>query len=543
MTNQRFSVRTRFLISAAVGSLLSLTAIAALAAPPAAPQVTVGADVKRLDFDWEIVPRSNYYELMFKANNGAPYVKFSESVPWRPHLASAVSAHLLDWEQARYQVRACNFSGCSASAPIPVAGFMADTIGYFKAGRLHNNGRFGIATAISEDGNTLAAFTAGETAPEFPQAAVYVFAKIDGRWRQQARLIPQSSVAPFENVGLRRGSETTLSLSADGNVLVAGMAFADLSRDLDSGGVTIYRRSGGQWTQEHQVIHVQTFSGYVGSFYSEVDHAGEHILIRPGGFEPAEMLVHGPAGWTSQALQQPPSDLRNGYGCAAPRLSGDGASIAWACTQLLALNNQVLFVSRPPGWQLSGQAPIDFPDGHLINHVAIDYAGTTIAVGSAAVTQPINDPRNQVRVYRAVSTSNNEWNISAPIHAGDWTASDDNQFGADLALSRDGKLLAILDTRDEGLGTGVLSPPLLPGTEPTGATYIFELRTQGPFLRRVLKPNNPIPVGGLFEGKVRFANNGKTLVVSEPDEPGNSSGIDGDRLLGGRPRTGAVWLY
>ena len=96
--------RTRFTVSAAVGTLLSLTAIAALAAPPAAPVVTTGADTKRLQFDWQIVPRSNYYELLFKANGGAPYVKLSESLPWRPRAVTSVSAHLLDWSQARYQV-------------------------------------------------------------------------------------------------------------------------------------------------------------------------------------------------------------------------------------------------------------------------------------------------------------------------------------------------------------------------------------------------------------------------------------------------------
>jgi hypothetical protein len=470
-------------------------------------------------------------------------VKFSESRPWQPHASSSVSAHLLDWVQARYQVKACNPSGCSASAPIAVQDFMADTIGYFKAGRLHNNGRFGIATAISEDGKTLAAFTAGETTPDFPKAAVYVFTKVGGRWLQQARLIPESGVDPFRNLGLHPGSEPTLSLSADGNVLAAGMAFKDPSRDLDSAGVTVYRRSGGQWTQEFQKIFVQTFAGYVGAFFAEIDEAGKHIIFRPGGPQPAEMLVRTSSGWTSQALQQPPTDLVNGYYCVTPRLSGDGQSIAWACTQLLRLHSKTLFVSRPPDWQLTDSVAIDFPEGHLISRAAIDYAGKTIAVGSWSATQPVVDGRNQVRVFRADPNVANLWSVSEPIRAGAWNGANEARFGTDIALSRDGGLLAVLDPRDTGQGTGVLSPPLQPGTVPTGATYVVELRPQGPRLRRVLKPNNAIPEGGLFDGQVRFANNGKTLAVSEPDEPGNSSGIDGDRTAGGRIKTGAVWLY
>ncbi len=525
-------------------ALASLATTFAFAAPPAAPQVTTGADIKLLRFDWDIVPQSNYYELWFKANDGAPYVKFGEAPPWRPRIDTGMSAHLLDWVQARYQVRACNPSGCGASAPISVQRLMADTIGYFKASHLHNNGRFGIATAISEDGNTLAAFTAGETAPEFPKAAVYVFAKIDGRWREQARLIPESGVDPFRNTGLHPNSEATLTLSADGNVLAAGMAFRNEQNGVDSAGVTVYRRTGGTWTQEYQNIKVQTFAGYVGNFFAEIDEAGQHILFRGGGVsDPAELLVRTSSGWSSQALPQPSSDLSNGYACPTIRMSGDGQSIGWACTRFLNLDQKVLFVSRAPGWQLASSTPIPFPTGHLTRQIAMDYAGHHVALASVASSSTATDNRSQVLLFTADASNPNQFSVSAPIRAGTWNTQDDRGFGTDLALSRDGALLAVLDPSDTGAGMGVLSPPLQPGDTATGATYVLEVRDQGPRLRRVLKPNNPIPAGGIADGKVRFAGNGKTLAVSEPDEPGNSPGIDGDRDAGGRIRTGAVWLY
>ena len=523
-------------------ALALLATLPAFAAPPAAPEVTVGADIKQLRFDWEAVPQTNFYELWFQANNRVPYVKLGESKPWRPYAIITIPVHLLDWVQARYQVKACNATGCSASAPIAVADHTADAIGYFKTRKLHNNGRLGIAVAISEDGNTIAAFSAEETVPDFPKAAVYVFERIGGRWWQQARFIPESGVEPFRNVGLKPDSEATLTLSADGNVLAAGMFFRD-SSGLPAAGVTVYRRSAGQWTQEYQKIHVHSIGGHTGAFFAEMDDAGQHIVFRPGDFQPAEMLVRTASGWTSQPLQQPPTDLRNGYHCSTPRLSGDGESIAWACTQLLQHSNQALFVSRPPAWQLSGFATIDFPDGHLIGRVAIDYAGTKIAVASAASVTPIVDNRNQVRVFSANPNDPNQFEVSAPIRAGDWTAPDRGLFGWDIELSHSARYLAIFDPRDTGAGTGVLPPPLQPGTEPTGVTYVYELRAEGPRLRRLLKPNNPIPAGGLFEGKVRFAIDGRTLLLSEPEEPGSSRGIDGDRTAGGRKRTGALWLY
>lgn len=527
---------------AATMALAWLAVAPAFAAPPAAPEVTTGADIKLLRFDWDIVPQSNYYQLWFKANDGAPYVKFSESPAWRPRTDTGMSAHLLDWVQARYQVRACNPSGCGASAPISVQSLMADTIGYFKASHLHNNGRFGIATAISEDGNTLAAFTAGETAPVFPKSAIYVFTRIDGHWREQVRLIPESSVDPFENVGLKPGAEPTLSLSADGNVLAAGMVFHN-QNGVDSAGVTVYRRSGGTWKQEFQRIRVQTISGEVGVFAAEMDQAGQHILFRGGSSEPVEMLVHTSSGWTSQTLQQPPTDLSNGYGCPMISLSGDGQSIGWGCIRFLNTEQKVLFVSRPPGWQLTSSTPVVAPTGHLIRRVAIDYAGNHVAVATVATSTAATDERSLVLLFTADAGNPNLFTVSAPIRAGAWNTLPDRGFGTDLALSRDGALLAVLDPSDMGTGMGVLSPPLQPGTTATGATYVFEVRDQGPRLRRVLKPNNPIPAGGIADGKVRFASNGKTLAVSEPDEPGNSPGIDGDRNAAGRIRTGAVWLY
>src|SRR5882672_2515986 len=115
----------------------ALTALAVSPVFAAAPVVTVGADIKRLTFDWDIVPRSNYYEVWQKPNNDAPYVKFFELKPWEPHAVNNISAHLLDWDQARYQVKACNPSGCSASPELAVKDRMFEGIGYFKPSNVY----------------------------------------------------------------------------------------------------------------------------------------------------------------------------------------------------------------------------------------------------------------------------------------------------------------------------------------------------------------------------------------------------------------------
>src|SRR5215510_6815562 len=92
--------------------LCLLVASLAHAAPPAAPVITASAsNIKELQFDWESVPQSNYYELWFKADAGAPWVKYAQTPAQRPRFRIGVSVHLLDWRVARYRVKACNPSG------------------------------------------------------------------------------------------------------------------------------------------------------------------------------------------------------------------------------------------------------------------------------------------------------------------------------------------------------------------------------------------------------------------------------------------------
>src|SRR6186713_2682707 len=137
---------------------------AAVATPPATPEVTVGAGkIKQLRFDFEIIPRSNYYELWFKANPNSAEVKFFESVPWHPYFVNNVSAHLLDWDLARYRVTACNPSGCSSTAPISVGNLRKDVVGKFKAVQPFEGGHFGQTVTVSEDGKTAAVLAMGDT--------------------------------------------------------------------------------------------------------------------------------------------------------------------------------------------------------------------------------------------------------------------------------------------------------------------------------------------------------------------------------------------
>src|SRR5690348_9338240 len=97
-------------------TLIGVLPCVALAAKPAAPHITVEAsNIKQLTFDWTSVSGATRYELWFKASDAAAWVEYMEKAAPRSSISVGVSVHLLQWPEARYQLKACNAEGCSTS--------------------------------------------------------------------------------------------------------------------------------------------------------------------------------------------------------------------------------------------------------------------------------------------------------------------------------------------------------------------------------------------------------------------------------------------
>jgi hypothetical protein len=528
---------------AGFGVLLGACLSTAYAAPPAAPLVSTSAEIKLLNFDWEIIPQSNYYELWFKANNGAPYVKFMESVPWRPHAFNNISAHLLDWDQARYQVKACNPSGCSSSAALSVKSHMFESLGYFKGSGSYANQKFGLASAISEDGQYIAAFAAHAPGGEADPAVLYVLNKASGGWRRQARIVPSPSTDTRKNRGLRSANDARLVLSGDGSTLAVGMTYRNNTGigTRSYGSVEIYRRSGTTWTREYQQLNPD----YVGGVsVLQLSEDGTRLVYRLNLAEPLQVLEHTSAGWaTSAPIPNYPAGTQSYYcGDAYTRLSGDGKTLARVCNSGFGDGSPtpyLLVIAKAPDWAVQHEFPFEKRLGHGFNQLAIDYDGNTLAFSTNPGEMPI-DFMSQLYVWKI---SNGTLQTSL-LHAGDWTDPQgySYHYGDSLAVSRDGAWLAVSDPWDRGAGMGVLSPPLQPTQNQTGATYVYDIRNATPQLRRVLKPNNPY-TGLHADPSVAFANNGKTLLAADPTDDSAATGIDGNRSDTSKSDAGALWLY
>ena len=220
--------------SAAV-ALLAVSAPPSLAAPPAAPQVTMGADLKLLRFDWEPVAGATYYRLWIKPG-GTRYIAVGERIP-----ASTTHAEHVD---SRFTCRTgraratssppATAAGCTGSAALNPRNLMLDTIGYLKASNTDPDDHFGREVTLSDDGLTLAVSAEHESSAasgvngdqadnsSLNSGAVYIFRRTAAGWRQEAYLKP-----PVNRPGLRFGvgqpqNQRAVALSSDGSIVAIG---------------------------------------------------------------------------------------------------------------------------------------------------------------------------------------------------------------------------------------------------------------------------------------------------------------------------------
>jgi hypothetical protein len=419
---------------------------------------------------------------------------------------------------------------------------MFESLGYFKGASSYAGAKFGIASAISEDGQYLAAFVAHEPGGEADPAVIRIFTRASGSWRQQARIVPSPSTDTRKNRGLR-GAEGKLALSADGSTLAVGMPYRNNTGigTRSYGSIGIYRRSGTSWTREYQEINPD-FNGRVGTLQLSED--GSRLVYHLDPAVPLQVLEHTASGWVKRA---PIPDYPKGtesYFCqdSLARLSGDGQTLARVCNSGFGGGSPrpyLLVIAKAPDWSVQYEFDFEKREGHGFNQLAIDYDGNTLAFSTNPGEMPV-DFMSQVYVWKIA----NGMLHTSLLHAGDWTdpLGYGSHYGDALAVSRDGAWLAVSDPQDRGAGMGVLTPPLQPTQNPTGATYIYDIRNATPQLRRVLKPNNPAS-GLRADPGVAFANRGKTLLVADPTDDSGATGIDGNRNDTSKTDAGALWLY
>lgn len=389
---------------------------------------------------------------------------------------------------------------------------------YVKASSNDSTDGFGIAVALSADGNTLAVGASGEDSnatgingnqldnSALNSGAVYVFLRSAGTWTQQAYI-------KASNTGTRDGFGNAVALSADGNTLAVG---ASLQEGDNSGAAYVFARNAGMWAQQ---AFIKASNAGANNFF------GQSVALSGDG----NTLAVGAAGEDSNATG----------------INGDQANN-------LAPNAGAayVFVRNVTTWTQQAYIKASNADaGDSFGYpLALSGDGTTLAVGARSEDSNAagiggNGANNLAAgsgaVYVFVRNAAT-WTQQAYVKASFNGIGD--QFGISVALSADGSTLAVGSPDEDSSAVGVGGDQANDGVGGSGAVYLLVRRAGVWSHEAYLKAPN---TGGLdaFGSTVALSGNGTTLAVGAIGEASNATGIGGNQSSNGADLSGAVYLY
>lgn len=454
---------------------------------PTAPQATVSVAPRELRLTWTPASRALQYRIY---EQRAPHKRLRQLGRALPRSATsatvALSAHLQSWNGTSYVIAACNIAGCTRSAPVSAADQAANAVevvtseyeGHEPSGGTANQ-TFGMQVALSGDGNTLAVsdnwYYGGSEWPWYGSGAVYVYGRVNNAWVRQAKLEP-TNPRGYDDFG------TDLALSADGNRLAVGSQYEGYdapSQDAGPGTVFVFERVNDVWAQQAVLRATTPQDG--ASFGRTVELSGDGNVLAIGApFETADVagtamaqagavyvFAYSNGLWETVSevrAPNPQSYDRFGFGL---RLSQQGATLAVLAaeqnemTEDLAAggwpnrNNTVyLFDGSSGAWELQGEIEgspeepmlggYSYTTDGQVEGFALSADGRALAIASPFATAPDNGA-GLVRMYERAGAY---W---APAGSAlTPSISERRAFGVQLAMSANGRTLAVTATREDG---------------------------------------------------------------------------------------------
>jgi hypothetical protein len=397
---------------------------------------------------------------------------------------------------------------------------------YVKASNAKASDQFGASLALSGDGNTLAVGATGEsssaTGVNGNQAdtsmagagAVYVFTRSGATWSQQAYV-------KASNTGEKEDGDQfgySIAISADGNTLATGAIAEDsaatgINGDQSnnaadgSGAVYVFARSGTTWSQQ---AYVKPWNTTVrgGLFGYSVGLSGNGDTMAVGTYDEdrgkgaAYIFIRTGATWSQQnRLTASNAEPGDSLGCSIA-ISDDGNTVVAGAFDEDSLLRGIqppnegsndaasdvstgaayVFVRNGTAW--TQQAFIKSTNTRLNDQfawaLALSRDGDTLAVGAhledSGATGLNGDQEDAsaedagaVYVY---ARSAAKWTPVAYVKASNTKSSA--EFGISLALSGDGKVLAVGAFKDSGGGAGINPAKSAAKAAPeSGAAYVY----------------------------------------------------------------------
>jgi FG-GAP repeat len=370
---------------------------------------------------------------------------------------------------------------------------------YLKASNTGANDQFGNAIAISADGNTLAIAAvfedSGATGINGNQAdnsveesgAVYVFTRTGTTWTQQAYI-------KASNTGGRDDGDTfgyAIALSDDGATLAVGAPSEDSSATgtngnqadnsaVGAGAVYVFTRTGSTWSQQAYIKSANTRAnslfGYSVGLSSNGDTLAAGAFDEDGGKGAVHVLIRSTTQgtWTEQArLQASNAERADSFG-ASVSVSDDGNTVAAG-----ALDEDSFLTNINGGDQGADDQSTDtsagaayvftrsgnaWPQQAFIKasntgkedwfgvRLALSGDGNTLAVG-APNEDGDKDAAPEAGAAYEYSRSAGGWSHQAYLKGS--TTDRFDELGSSIALSRDGRTMAVGARFDEPAGSTV----------------------------------------------------------------------------------------
>lgn len=501
------------------------------AALPAAPTLAVAFDAKLLKFSWGESDGAETYNIYENGDGGENFNLLAEGLT-ELTFNYRIAVHKLNWQQALYRVEACNDGGCRLSAEIDVKDAILNSIGLLKANNSGAADSFGSSLAISADGNTIAvgayledSLATGVDGDADSNAAggsgaAYVFARADDTWTQQAYL-KASNTGDFDFFG------ASVSLSADGNTLAVG-AYRESSNatgvngdELNdaadkAGAAYVFTRSGADWSQQ----------AYLKASNAQAsDQFGSAVALSGDGNTLA-VAADGEDG--------------NAQG-----LGGDQSNNAAANSGAVYIFNRNDNVWAQQEYLKSSNTGASDLFG---SSLAISSDGNTLAVGARAEgsgSTGVNgeETNNSALSSGAVFVFNrigSVWLQQAYVKATNTEAADN--FGAALALARDGNVLAVGAWGEDSNATGAEGDSSNNGETDSGAVYIYARVNSTWSAEAYVKASNS-GSGDRFGASVALSSDGNTLLAGALGEGSNATAVGGKEDDNSAVDSGAAYVF
>jgi hypothetical protein len=351
---------------------------------------------------------------------------------------------------------------------------------YIKASNTGNAGegglpgegdQFGFSLALSDDGNTLAVGAPSEDSSAsgingnqndnsaLTAGAVYVYARSGAAWTQQAYI--KSDATPMATAGDQFGY--SLALNADGNTLAVGVyddggsgrtvnAPIDAMRN-GSGAAYVFTRKGTAWTRE---AYLKTWNSEGGDSWGvSVALSDDGNTLAMGSID-EDCLCTGVAHAPSDASA---SDQKaNTSSGAAAIFARNGTT--WTQQAYIKASN-------------TGQ------NDWFGVRLALSGDGNTLAAGAQnedSAAQGINgnqkdESGEEAGAVYLFARSGAMWAQQAYIKGSNTQAYD--EFGGSVALSRDGRTLAVGARGEDSGATGINGNQADNSVDESGAVYLF----------------------------------------------------------------------